>query len=159
MLPAQSCLGCEGWRKSRLQIIRTNNYCEPVLEGCQLFIIDANQSWGGNSILTAPPVALPHCRNLTLNLLLSILNFLSWRCQIQFSLTNFLPKTFNEYSNIEELLWQDNPTAWPRPSLPAVCSFSILQVIGIIKRRTAPQKIPLRILWHELFWYKKSYDV
>ena len=28
MLPAQWCLDCEGWRKSRLQIIRTNNYCE-----------------------------------------------------------------------------------------------------------------------------------
>ena len=53
MLPAQSCLDCEGWRKSRLQIIRTNNYCELVLEGWQVFIIDANQSWGGNSILSA----------------------------------------------------------------------------------------------------------
>ena len=52
MLPAQSCLDYEGWRKSRLQIIRTNNYCEPVLEGWQVFIIAAkhlsrkfNQAW------------------------------------------------------------------------------------------------------------------
>ena len=36
--------------------------------------------------------------------------------------------------------------ALPSAYLPADSSFSILQVIGIIKRRTGPQKIPLRIL-------------
>ena len=38
VLAALSCLDCEGWRKSRLQIIRTNNSCQPVLK---VFIIPA----------------------------------------------------------------------------------------------------------------------
>ena len=154
MLPAQSCLDYEGWRKSRLQIIRTNNYCEPVLEGWQVFIIAAkhlsrkfNQAWTSCCIIR--------------------LGTWLWTCFCQYSIFyrdtvkfNFLRQISSQKPSTNIQIFKNYFDKTTSPAyLPAVCSFSILQVIGIIKRRTGPQKIPLRIEWHELFWYKKSYDV
>ena len=154
MLPAQSCLDCEGWRKSRLQIIRTNNYCKPVLEGCQVFIVAANHLRRRKFNDACTSAALSDCRNLTLNF---CQYSIFYRDAVKF---NFLWQISSQKPSTNIQIFKNYFDSTTNPAyLPAVCSFSILQVIGIIKRRTAPQKIPFRIEWHELFWYKKSYDV